>query len=55
MSKKSCRQHIDLDQYEYLDVYLYKGVPEQVIREREFERKLKPNSRFTLLLGDFGP
>jgi hypothetical protein len=42
--EKIARQHIDLDQYEYLDVYLYEGVPEQVIREREFERKLKPNS-----------
>src|ERR1700722_2495918 len=43
--EKIARQYIDLDQYEYLDVYLYEGVPEQVIREKEFERKLKPASR----------
>ena len=42
--EKIARQHIDLDQYEYLDVYLYEGVPEQIIREKEFERKLKPAS-----------
>jgi hypothetical protein len=39
------RQHIDLSQYDVLDVYLYKGVPEQTIREREFERQLKPRSK----------
>jgi hypothetical protein len=36
------RQHIDLSQYDVLDVYLYEGVPEQAIREREFERPLTP-------------
>ena len=40
-----CRQHIDLSQYDVLDVYLYEGVPEQAIREREFERQLKPRSK----------
>ncbi len=39
------RQHIDLSQYDVLDVYLYEGVPEQAIREREFERQLKPRSK----------
>jgi hypothetical protein len=39
------RRHIDLDQYDVLDLYLYEGVPEQEIREREFERKLKPVAR----------
>lgn len=38
------RRHIDLDQYDVLDVYLYQGVPEQVIREKEYERKLKSAS-----------
>lgn len=38
------RQHIDLSKYDVLDVYLYEGVPEQAIREREFERKLEPGT-----------
>jgi hypothetical protein len=38
------RQYVDLGQYDVIDVYLYQGVPEQEIREREFERKLKPPS-----------
>jgi hypothetical protein len=39
------RQYIDLSQYDFLDVYLYQGVPEQAIREREFERPLKPPAK----------
>jgi hypothetical protein len=39
------RQHIDLSEYDILDVYLYQGVPEQEIHEREFERQLKPRSK----------
>ena len=39
------RQHVDLSQYDFLDVYLYEGVPEQTIREREFERQLKPRAK----------
>ncbi len=42
--EKLARQHLDLSQYEVLDVYLYEGVPEQAIREREFERQLKPHA-----------
>ena len=42
--EKISRQHIDLDQYDVLDVYLYEGVPEEAIREREYEKKLKPAS-----------
>jgi hypothetical protein len=38
------RRHIDLGEYDVLDVYLYEGVPEQSLRENEFERKLKPAS-----------
>jgi hypothetical protein len=38
--ERIARQHVDLAQYDYLDVYLYQGVPEQTIREKEFERKL---------------
>jgi hypothetical protein len=41
---KVSRRHIDLDQYDVLDVYLYEGIPEKTIREREFERRLKPRS-----------
>ena len=41
----NCRgKHVDLGQYDVIDVYLYQGVPEQEIREREFERKLKSPS-----------
>jgi hypothetical protein len=40
--ERLARQHVDLSQYDVIDVYLYEGVPEQAIREREFERKLKP-------------
>ena len=43
--EKISRQHIDLDQYDVLDVYLYEGVPEEAIREREYEKKLKPASQ----------
>lgn len=39
------RQYVDLGQYDFLDVYLYEGVPEQEIREKEFERQLKPHSK----------
>jgi hypothetical protein len=39
------RQHIDLSPYDVLDVYLYEGVPEQAIREREFERQLNPHAK----------
>jgi len=38
------RRYVDLNQYDVLDVYLYEGVPEKVLRENEFERKLKPVS-----------
>lgn len=39
------RRHIDLNEYDVLDVYLYEGIPEQSLRENEFERKLKRDSR----------
>ena len=39
------RRHVDLDHYDVLDLYLYQGVPEQTIREREFERKLHATPR----------
>jgi hypothetical protein len=39
------RHHIDLNVYDFLDVYLYQGVPESVLREKEFERTLRPNTR----------
>src|SRR5580700_3047354 len=35
--EKISRQHIDLEQYDVLDVYLYEGVPEEAIREKEYE------------------
>jgi hypothetical protein len=39
--EKLARHHIDLNAYDVLDVYLYHGVPERDLREKEFERTLK--------------
>jgi hypothetical protein len=39
------RHYIDLNDYDVLDVYLYHGIPERDLREKEFERTLKLGSR----------
>ncbi len=39
------RQHLDLSAYERLEVYLYEGVPENALRQKEYQRDLSPISR----------
>jgi hypothetical protein len=35
-------EYLDLNQYEELDVYLYQGVPEQIVKQQEYTRTLRP-------------
>ena len=35
------RKHLDMSQYEELDVYLFQGVPEQSVKQHEYTRTLR--------------
>jgi hypothetical protein len=39
------RRHVNLADYDILQVFLYYGIPEKNLVEREFSRDLKPNQR----------
>src|SRR5580692_899571 len=38
-------KHLDMSQYEELDVYLFQGVPEQSVKQHEYTRTLRPAGR----------
>ncbi len=40
--QKLAARYVDLSSYDEISVFLYHGVPEQQIQEREFNRPLKP-------------
>jgi hypothetical protein len=42
--EKIARQHVDLDAYEKLELYLFQGVPEQDVRQQEYSRELQQSA-----------
>jgi hypothetical protein len=40
--EKIASQHVDLAAYDELDVFLFQGVPEQEVRQQEYDRVLHP-------------
>ena len=39
------RQHVDLSSYDVLEAYLFQGVPESALRQKEYQHDLRPIAR----------